>query len=68
MKQNELISKKYKNVCKILIYIEHLLILTSTVTGWVSIPALTSLVGIPVGIASSARTMKISLITAGIKK
>ena len=68
MKQNELISKKYKNVCKILIYIEHLLILTSTVTGWVSIPALTSLVGIPVGIASFARTMKISLITAGIKK
>ena len=31
-KQNKLISKKYKMICKILNYTEHLLILTSTVT------------------------------------
>ena len=52
-------SKKHKKVCKILNYTEHLLILTSTVIGYVSISALTSLAGIPVGIASSAITVKI---------
>ena len=31
--QNELISKKGKKVCKTLVYIEHLLILISAVTG-----------------------------------
>ena len=34
----------------------------------VSISAFASLVGIPVGIASSAATIKICVITAGIKK
>ena len=37
IKQNELISKKYKNVCKTLYYIEQLVILNSTLTGCVSI-------------------------------
>ena len=37
IKQNELISKKHKNVCKILNYTEHLLILVSRVTVCVSI-------------------------------
>ena len=37
IKQNELISKKHKNVCKILNYTEHLLILVSKVTVCVSI-------------------------------
>ena len=37
IKQNELISKKYKNVCKALYYIEQLVILNSTLTGCVSI-------------------------------
>ena len=41
-------------LCKIVNYTEHLLILASAVTGYVSISALPSLVGIPVGIASSA--------------
>ena len=68
MKQNELISKKHKKVCRILNYFEHLLILASTDTGFVSISALASLVGISVGIASSAVTIKISLIIVGIKK
>ena len=45
----------------------HLLILASTVTGCVSFSALASLFGIPVNIASSAITIKISVITAGIK-
>ena len=47
---------------------EHLLILTSTVTGCVSISAFSSLVGLPIGTASSAVALKICAITAGIKK
>ena len=48
--QNELMSKKYKKVHKFLNYTEHLLILISTVTGFVSISAFASLVGIPIGV------------------
>ena len=55
-------------VCKILNYTEHLLTLASTVTGCVSISAFASRVGIPVGIASSTATIKISVITAITKK
>ena len=47
-------SKKLKKVCRVLPYIEHLLILASTVTGCVSISAFAPLVGIPIGIASLA--------------
>ena len=68
IKQNELIFKRHKKVCKILNYTGHLLILASKVTGCVSISALASLVGIPVGIASSEITAKSSVITAGIRK
>ena len=53
IKQNLLKSKKYKRVCKTLNYIEHLLILASTVTGCVSNYAFVSLVGIPGSITSS---------------
>ena len=63
-----MISKKHKKVCRVLNYTEHLLILTSTVTGCVSICALISLDDIPESIASSAITIKISVITAGIIK
>ena len=49
-------------------YIEHLLIIISTITGCVSISAFASLVGIPIGIASSTIGLKICVITAGIKK
>ena len=52
--QNELKSKKLKKVFRVLPYIEHLLILASTVTGCVSISAFAPLVGIPIGIASLA--------------
>ena len=49
-------------------YIEHSLILISTVTGCVSIFDFASLVGIPMGITSTAVELKICVITAGIKK
>ena len=52
--QNELMSKKHKNVCRVFNYIEQLLISVSTVTGCVSIYAFASLVDIPTGITSSA--------------
>ena len=49
-------------------YIEHLLILSSTVTGCISISAFASLVGIPIGITSSAIGLKSCVITAGISR
>ena len=64
--RNELMSKKHKKVCTTLNYIEHFLILGSTITGCVSISAFASLVGIPIGITSSAIVLKICEITAGI--
>ena len=56
--QNELIGKKDKNICKVVNYTGHLLILASTVTGCVSISAFGYLVDIPVCITSSAATIK----------
>ena len=66
--QNESMSKKHKKVPKTLNYIKHLLILASKITGWVSISAFSSLVGIPIGITSSTIGLKICAITAGIKR
>ena len=66
--QNESMSKKHKKVSKTLNYIKHLLILASKITGWVSISAFSSLVGIPIGITSSTIALKICAITAGIKR
>ena len=63
--QNVLMSKKHK---KVLNYIEQLLILVSTVSGYVSISAFASLVSIFIGIMSSAIGLKICVITAAIKK
>ena len=60
-------SNKHKNICGILNNIECLLILVSTVTGCVFISAYVSLVGIPVGIASSVVGLKICVKTTGIK-
>ena len=57
-------SKKHK----VLNYIEHLLILISTVNGDASISAFASLVGISIGITSSPIGLKIYVITARIKK
>ena len=55
-------------VCRVLNYIDHLLIVISTITGCVSISAFASLVGIPTGIMSSAIGLKICIVIAGIKK
>ena len=66
--RNELMSKKHKKVCTTLNYMEHFLLLTSTITGCVSISSFASLVGIPIGITSSANGLKICAITAEIKK
>ena len=57
--QNELVNKKHRKVCIVLNYIEHFLILVSTVTGCDPISAFASLVGIPIGIKSSAVGLKI---------
>ena len=50
-----------------LLIILNFLILGSTITGCVSISAFASLVGIPIGIASSAVELKICIITATTK-
>ena len=68
IKQYELMSKKHKKVCTTLNYIEHFLILASTITGCISISAFASLLGIPIGNMSSAIGLKICEIAAGIKK
>ena len=60
MNRNELMNKKHKKVCTTLNYIENFLILGSTITECVSISSFASLVGILVGITSSAIGLKIS--------
>ena len=60
-------SKRHKKVYMTVNYIEHFLMLASTITGCVPIFAFSSLVGIPIGIKSSAVGLKICVITAGIK-
>ena len=47
-------SRNHKMVCTTLSYIEHFLILASTVTGCIWVAAFASLFGIPIGITSSA--------------
>ena len=59
---------KHKKVCWTLNYIEQVLILGSAITGCDSISAFASLVGIPIGITSSAIGLNIFAITAAIKK
>ena len=50
----ELMSEKHKEVSTTLNCIEHFLILISVITGCVSVTAFASLVGIPIGITSTA--------------
>ena len=66
--QNELMSRKHKKVCTTLNHIEHFLILASTITGCISISVFPSLLGIPIGVTSSAIGLKPYAITAGIKR
>ena len=57
-----------KKACTTQNYIEHLLIFATIITGCISISAFASLLGIPIGITSSAIGLNICPITAGIKK
>ena len=68
IEQNELMSKKYKKVCTTLSHIEHFVILASIITGCISISAFASLLGLPIGITSSAIELKTCAITVGIKR
>ena len=51
-------SKKHKKVCRGLNYIDHSLIVISTITEWVSISAFASIVAIPI---------RITIIAIGLK-
>ena len=62
--QNELMSKKHKDVCRDLNYIDHLLIVIFTC---VSTSAFASLISIAIRITSSAIVLNICAITAGIE-
>ena len=59
--QNNFMSKKYKNSYTVLNQIEHLLILSTVVTGWILISPFASLVGI----GTSAEALEMCKITAG---
>ena len=61
-------SKKYKKVCATLNNIQFCLILASVFTGYFSTSAFAFLLGIPIGITSSAKGLNICELTAGIKK
>ena len=66
--RNEFMSKKHKKVCATLNYIEHFLILGSTITQCVFISAFSSWLGIPIGTTSSGIGLKICAIIAAIRK
>ena len=61
-------TEKHKKICTTLNCIEHFIILASSVTGYISISAFCSLIGVPIGINSYAIGLKICQIAAGIKK
>ena len=60
-------SKKHQKVCRTLNFMEQFLLLASAFAGCISISAFASLIGIPIGIMSSAIGLKISARTAEIK-
>ena len=68
IEQSELMNWKQKKVCITLNYIEHFLILASTITGCISIFAFASLLVITIGVTRSAVGLKICAIAAEIKK
>ena len=61
-------SEKHKKVDRVLNYFEHFLAFDSAVSGCISFSTFASLVGVPVGIVSSAVGIKICPIIAGTKK
>ena len=62
IKHNALMSEKYWKTCKYLNYVEYFLILSSAITGCISISASGSLICVPGGIMSSAVLIKICAI------
>ena len=68
IEENELMSRKHKKVCITLNYFEHFLILTSAITGCISISSFAFLLGIPLGITRFAIGLKICATAAGIIK
>ena len=65
--RNKLMSKKHKEVCRVLNYFENLLILASTISKCVSIAAFDSLVCIPIESTNSAIALKICVKIEAIK-
>ena len=61
-------SKKHKEVCETLNYMEQFLYLASTITGCVFISTFPSLVVFSIGITSSTIRLQIGAIIAGNKK
>ena len=61
-------SRKHRKVYTTLNYIEHFLILASTITACISISAFASLLGFPIGSTGSAIELNICAIDAAIKK
>ena len=59
---------KHKKVCASLNYIKNCLILVSTITECISISDFASLIGIPIGITSSGKELKIFAVAPVIKK
>ena len=57
-KQGELMSKKHNKVCTLVNHVEHFPILALAITGSISIFVFPVLLGIPMGIASSAIGLK----------
>ena len=68
IKHNDLMNEKYEKTFKYLNYAQHLFILVSTVTGFVSTSAFASVVCVPFGITNSAVGVNICAITAGAEK
>ena len=58
IEQSQLITNILKKVCTTLKYIENFLILASAITWCISISAVASLIGTPIGIVSSAIGLK----------
>ena len=68
VEQNESMSKRDKKVCATLNYIEHIIILVSTITRCILISAFASLIGIPIGITRYSIGLKIYAIAAAVYK
>ena len=61
-------SKRHKRSCRVLNYVDDLLIVFSAIIGCVFISDFTSSVGIPTGITSYVIGLKVCAITPGIRK